>query len=299
MTTMGWEHLTAPDLTGRTVVMTGASDGLGREAALELARWGARLILPVRNRDKGEVVRDRLRRETGRGDVVELVHLDLADLSSVRTAAGEIERLAGADGIPDLVSVAGAITRRREETVDGFERMMGVNALAPMLLVETLLPRVSGRVVLVTSNAHRSGRIDLGDPHFRRTRWSVFGAYGRSKLTEMLWGLDLASRMPAGTDLQLVHPGWVLTNLQNATGHDRIDRFVTTTTRPVAMTAAQGADQVLFALTQPLPNGSYVGPDGLRHLWGRPTLIPRSDTALDRDLAREVVEWMRAEVGLG
>lgn len=250
----------------------------------------------MRNRDKGEVVRARLARETGRPDVVELVDLDLADLGSVRDAIPRIEAATG--GIDHLVGVAGAITRRREETVDGFERMMGVNALAPMLLVESLLPLVRGRVTLVTSHAHTSGRIDLDDMHFRRTRWSIFGAYGRSKLAAMLWGLDLADRMPPGTDVQLAHPGWVLTNLQNATGHDGLDRLITSGSRPLALSATQGADAVLFAMTQPLPPGSYVGPDGLKNLWGRPTLIPRSAQALDRDLAREVVTWMRHEVGL-
>ncbi|WP_083673691.1 SDR family NAD(P)-dependent oxidoreductase [Serinicoccus sp. CUA-874] len=289
-TVLGWEHLTAPDLGGRTVVVTGASDGIGREVALHLARWGARLVLPVRTRGKGEVVRRRLLRETRATgpDPVRLVEMDLADLGSVRRAVVAIQEVLG-ESSADLVNVAGVVSPRRRETVDGAELLLGVNALAPMLLVESLLPVVRDRVVLVTSHAHTAGRIDLDDMHFRRTRWTLPRAYSRAKLTAMLWGLDLGSRMPSGTDLQLAHPGWVVTNLQNASGSALLDRAVTAASGPLVMTATQGAAAVLLALTQPLPPGSYVGPDGWQHLRGRPTLIPRSPAALDRDLAARTV----------
>ncbi len=306
MNVMEWEHLPEPDLTGRTVVMTGASDGLGREAALQLAHWGADLVLPVRTRAKGEVVAQRIIRETGRRGAVRLTSLDLADLSAVRTGAEEIERLVGPSGIGLLIHVAGAVTRRREETADGSERMLGVNALAPLLLTETLLPLVRERVVVVASDAHTFGSIDLDDPHFRRGGWSLRAGYGRSKLTTMLWARELSDRLRAegsgtdgsGVDLQLVHPGWVLTNLQNATGSARLDRLVTEVTRPIAMSAQRGAASVLFAATQPLPPGSYIGPDGRGALRGRPTFLRRSAAAQDRDLAREVAGWARSEVGL-
>ncbi|MGP9680680.1 SDR family NAD(P)-dependent oxidoreductase [Brachybacterium sp. AOP3-A1-3] len=306
MSAMEWEHLPEPNLTGRTVVMTGASDGLGREAALQLALWGADLVLPVRTRAKGEVVAQRIVRETGRRGAVRLTSLDLADLSSVRAGAEEIERLVGPSGFDLLIHVAGVVTRHREVSADGIEMMTAVNALAPLLLTETLLPLVRERVVVVASDAHTFGSIDLNDPHFRRGGWSLRAGYGRSKLTTMLWGRDLADRLRAeasgpdgsGVDLQLVHPGWVLTNLQNATGSERLDRLVTEVTRPIAMTARRGAASVLFAATQPLPPGSYIGPDGRGALRGRPTFLRRSADALDPDLAREVSDWARSEVGL-
>lgn len=304
MSTMGWEHLHAPDLTGRTVVMTGASDGLGREAALQLARWGAGLVLPVRSREKGERVRGRIERETARAGAVRLVDMDLADLTAVRAGADQIRGLVGSAGIDLLIHVAGAVSRSRTESAGGFELMTAVNALAPLLLTELLRDLVHERIVIVASDAHRWGRIDLADPHFRRGGWSMPAAYGRSKLLTMQWGLDLAEQLRAGTeagtgpDLQLVHPGWVLTNLQNATGHDRADRAITALSRPLAMSAEEGAQSVLFAATQTLPHGSYIGPDGVRALRGRPTLLRRSEAALDARAAREATEWMRSEVGL-
>ena len=127
------------DLRGRTVVMTGASDGLGREAALQLALWGADLVLGVRSRAKGGIVRSRITAETGRPGAVRLVDLDLDDLASVRAAAEAIGRVTAGTGIDHLIHVAGLVTRRREETADGFERMLGVNALAPLLLTDLLL----------------------------------------------------------------------------------------------------------------------------------------------------------------
>ena len=299
MNAMAWEHLHEPDLRGRTVVMTGASDGLGREAALQLARWGADLVLAVRSRSKGEVVRARIVRETGREEAVRLVQLDLAELSSVRSAAARIAELTEARGIDLLIHVAGLVTRRRGLSADGFELMTGVNALAPLLLTDLLLPLVRGRVVVTASQAHTFGEIDLSDPYFSRSGWSLRAAYGRSKLVTMLWGRELSERLQergGPVDLQLVHPGWVLTNLQNATGSARLDRLVTEVTRPFAMPPTGGAAAVLFAATQPLPPGSYLGPDGPGALRGRPTLLRRSGPALDRDLAREVTAWARSEV---
>jgi NAD(P)-dependent dehydrogenase (short-subunit alcohol dehydrogenase family) len=279
--------------------MTGASDGLGREAALSLARWGADLVLAVRSRAKGERVRSRIAAETGRKEAVRLVDLDLDDLASVRAGAEAIARATAGTGIDRLIHVAGLVTRRREETADGFERMLGVNALAPLLLTDLLLPAVRERVVVVASHAHTFGRFDPADPHFRRSRWSLRAAYGRSKLVTMLWGLALAEELreaDASTDLQLVHPGWVLTNLQNASGSARLDALVTAASRPLAMTAPEGAAPVLLAATQPLPPGSYIGPDGRGALRGRPTFLRRSAAALDLGLAREVAAWARAEV---
>lgn len=298
---MEWEHLPTPDLTGRTVVMTGASDGLGREAALRLALWGADLVLAVRDRRKGEVVAARIVRETGRPGAVRLTRLDLAELASVRDGAEEIARTVGPGGIDLLIHVAGLVTARRRESPEGFELMTAVNALAPLLLTELLLPLVTERAVVVASESHTFGTIDLADPHFRHGGWSLRAAYGRSKLITMLWGRDLADRLQetGGADLQLVHPGWVLTNLQNATGSARLDRVVTELCRPFAMTAERGAGPVLFAATQPLPPGSYIGPDGRGSLQGRPTFLRRSEVTLDRELAAEVTAWARAEVTAG
>lgn len=301
MDSLGWPLLPAPDLTGEQIVLTGGSDGVGREAALQLALWGAQLVLPVRNRSKGERVAARIVRETGRPDAVTPVPMDLADLSSVRAGAERVRDLVGDHGIDRLVSVAGTVTRRRQSTVDGFEQMAAVNALAPMLLTELLLPTVRERVVIVASQAHTFGRVDPDDLHFRDTSWSLRAGYGASKLLTMLWGLELTDRLrerDARPDLQLVHPGWVLTNLQNASGSARLDRLVTGASRPFAMSAQQGAQSVLFAATQPLPHGSYIGPDGAGALRGRPTFLRRSETASDPDLARRTVARMRREAGL-
>lgn len=302
MNALGWPLLPTPDLTGELIVLTGGSDGLGREAALQLACWGARLILPVRSQGKGERVAARITQETGRRDATTLIPMDLADLSSVRAGSDRIRDLAGDRLVDRLVSVAGTVTRHRRSTVDGFEQMVAVNALAPMVLTERLLPIIRERVVVVASHAHTFGRVDPDDLHFRDGSWSLRAGYGGSKLLTMLWGLELTDRLrerDARPDLQLVHPGWVLTNLQNASGSARVDRLVTAASRPFAMSAQRGAQSVLFAATQPLPHGSYIGPDGAGALRGRPTFLQRTETASDRELAHRTAARMREEVGLG
>ncbi|GAB2542328.1 SDR family NAD(P)-dependent oxidoreductase [Brachybacterium huguangmaarense] len=305
MTVVGTPLLPAPDLTGRTVVLTGGSDGVGRETAFALARWGARLILPVRSRAKGEAVRARLVRETGRPDAATLTDIDLASMAAVRAGAERIANAldaVGTDGIDALVHVAGGVTRKRTDTVDGFEQMVATHALAPMLLTELLLPRIRRRVVVVASHAHTSGRVDPADLHLRTGRWGMGRAYASSKLLAMLWGLDLSRTLRdrgSAVDVQLVHPGWVLTNLQNASGSARLDAAITAASRPLALPAARGAESVLLAATQPLPPCSYVGPDGPGALRGEPTLLRRSAAAADPELAAQAVAAMRREVGLG
>ncbi|MEH6622513.1 MAG: SDR family NAD(P)-dependent oxidoreductase [Dietzia maris] len=312
-----------PDLTGQTWLVTGATSGVGLETAKAASRAGARVILAVRDTERGRQVAAQLPGET------RVVEVDLASLESVRRAAGEltgvgggdaegrvggqiggqIGRVAGekADGeveqIDVLVNNAGAITPRRCETADGFEMLLGVNVLGPFLLTNLLLPLVRRRVVIVASNAHKSGSFDVDDPHFRRRRWTPAAAYAQSKLGDMLWGLALDQRLrdgraeaaAAGVGVQLTHPGWAATGISDATGSAAIDRVVTGVCSLFAQPAAQAALTTMFAATRPLPPCSYTGPDAMRHLRGIPTLIGRSAEASDPAIAERFWEFAAAE----
>lgn len=277
-----------PDQTGCRWLITGATNGLGEATARAAAAAGATLVLPARRVERAQELNQEW---GGRHQVVEL---DLASLESVRAAAAQVT-----DDIDVLVNNAGTVTRRREETDDGFEMMLGVNFLGPFALTHLLLPQVRGRVVIVASDAHQRARMDFVDPHFRQRRWGIASAYGQSKLADMLWGLDLERRLRGSdVDVQLVHPGWVLSNIQSAVGNETVERIITTISQPLAQTADKSALCTLFAATMDLPSCSYVGPDGLRELRGWPSLLGRSANASDVRRASELWDFAVRETGL-
>lgn len=284
-----WTLANLPDQTGRRWLITGATNGLGEATARAAAAAGATLVLPARRVERAE----QLNQEWGGRH--EVVHLDLAYLGSVREAAASIM-----GDIDVLINNAGTITRRREETEDGFEKMLGVNFLGPFAFTNLLLPQVRERIVIVGSDAHQSAHVDFGDPHFRRRRWSIISGYGQSKLADLLWGLALSTHVRGtGVGVQLVHPGWVLTNLQSAVGNKKIERVITALSRPIAQSPDISALCTLFAATADLPECSYVGPDGIRALRGWPSLIGRSANASDPRQARELWEFGVRETATG
>ncbi|MGV8847568.1 SDR family NAD(P)-dependent oxidoreductase [Tessaracoccus sp.] len=283
-----WTLADLPDQTGKRWLITGATNGLGEATARAAAAAGASLILPARRVERAE----QLNQEWGARH--EVIHLDLASLDSVREAAASIT-----GDIDVLINNAGTITRRREETEDGFEKMLGVNFLGPFALTQLLLPQVRDRIVIVASDAHQKAHLDLDDPHFHRRRWSIFGSYGQSKLADMLWGLTLSKRCGgSGVGVQLVHPGWVLSNLQSAVGNKTLERIITTLSRPIAQSADRSALCSLFAATMGLPECSYVGPDGFKALRGWPSLIGRSANASDLRQGDALWEFAVRETGV-
>lgn len=284
-----WTLSDLPDQTGRRWLVTGATNGLGEATARAAAAAGATLVLPARRVERAE----ELSRKWGGHHQV--VPLDLASLASVRDAAAAID-----GNIDVLVNNAGTVTRHRQETRDGFEQMLGTNFLGPFAFTNLLLPQVRGRVVIVGSDAHQGARLDFQDPHFRNRKWGIARGYGQSKLADMLWGLALSRRLRgARVDVQLVHPGWVLSNIQSAVGNETIERIITTISKPLAQSADKSALCTLFAATMDLPNCSYVGPDGLRALRGWPSLIGRSAVASDPQEAEKAWELGVRETGTG
>jgi len=280
-----WTAADLPDLSGRRVVVTGANSGIGYEAALGLARHGARVTLACRDAGRGEAALARLRAAAPGADA-EVRPLDLADLASVRAFA------AGWDGPLDLlVNNAGVMALPQRRTADGFELQLGTNHLGHFaltgLLLEALLAAPRPRVVTVASVAHRMGRIDFGDLQSER-RYRKWPAYGQSKLANLLFMLELQRRADAaGARLTSVaaHPGWAATNLQatgpTMAGSSLEARLAALGNRIFAQDEARGALPTLFAATQDLPGGSYVGPGGLAEMRGDPKLVDMTSRAKD------------------
>jgi len=282
-----------PDQTGRTWLVTGATNGIGREVAVAAARAGARLILPARDAGRAAGLADELR---ALGAEVVTPTMDLADLASVRSCAAGID-----EPIDVLVNNAGAASPRRRETADGFELVLGTNFLGPFAFTNLVVSHVRDRVVITGSNAHRAGTVDLVDPHRRTRRWTFPAAYAQSKLFDTLWARALQRRLDhgptPGVRVQLGHPGWALTNIQNVTGMPALDRVVTAVTSLVAQSAADGALPILAAATRDLPPLTYLGPDGFRRWRGRPAPDWLSDLAMDDEAAEAVWAFGVRETG--
>lgn len=290
--TSQWSPTRLGNLTGKRVVVTGATNGVGLATAGALARAGAQVILAVRNVELGA------QRAAEIGGDTAVVKLDLADQSSVRAFPDLF------DGDVDvLVNNAGVVAQNRSETVDGFEMTLGTNFLGPFALTNLLFPRVRSLIVNVASDAHKSAKINLDDPHLRTTKWSAFPAYGRSKLAMMLWGLELDRRLrAAGSPVtsQLTHPGWVASNLSNLSDKPVMSAFhtvVKTAANVLANDTDAGAAPTLYCISEPIPPGSYVGIDSRLGLKGAPTLSGRSAEACDYDVAARVVAFAEKETG--
>ena len=194
----------------RTVLVTGTTSGIGREAARQLARRGARVVMGVRDVERGEEVARGIRDE---GGIAEVLPLDLASFASVREAAARFAETH--PSLDVLVNNAGVALRRRDVTVDGHERTWQTNFLGGCLLTRLLLPALRRgkrpRVVHVSSEAHRTGRIDWDDPELSRG-YGGFQAYANTKLAQILFTRELARREP-GIAVNALHPGALATRI--------------------------------------------------------------------------------------
>jgi NAD(P)-dependent dehydrogenase (short-subunit alcohol dehydrogenase family) len=277
VTQSSWTATDLPDLRGRTVIVTGANSGVGRTAAQELARAGATVTLAVRDVDKGRAAASSMS-----GDVA-VRHLDLADLSSVRQFA---QSTVGTVNI--LVNNAGIMATSQGRTVDGFEKQIGTNHLGHFALTNLLIPRVSDRVVVVTSDLHRNGRVDLDDLNFERRRYQPWKAYSQSKLANLLFVTELERRLvEAGSSIRATaaHPGYAATNLQGGGFNPILNLAMAFGNRLIAQSAAMGALPTLYAATADIPGGTLIGPDGFRRLRGHPTVDTPAARARDATTA--------------
>lgn len=298
-----------PDLTGKRVLITGASDGIGAIIADRVAGAGASLVLPFRTPSKGQAALQRLR-DAHPGLDVATVPLDLASLASVRQAADTL--LDEGTSIDILIANAGIMTPpARVVTEDGFELQMATNHLGHMALIGRLLPllRTPGtRITSMGSAAAKSGRIDLDDFHSER-RFSTARAYMNSKLAQMMFALELDRRAhDAGAALRsnIAHPGTTLTNLYTAgpnMGRSRpspLAKIVGAFARVglFVQQPADGAQPALLAATHPnAEGGRFYGPDGPGHFTGSPAEQRIYPVATDALLARAV--WDRSAEQIG
>jgi NAD(P)-dependent dehydrogenase (short-subunit alcohol dehydrogenase family) len=295
-----WTAADIPDQTGRTILITGANSGLGLRSAEALAAKGARVLLACRNATKAASAREAVQAKATDAPP-EVVPLDLSSLASV---AACVEQLAGElDHLDVLMNNAGIMAVPEAQTVDGFESQIGTNHLGHFALTGQLLPLLLAapepRVVTVASNAHKLGRVHVDDLFFEHRRYSRWGAYGQTKLANLLFSTELQRRaVDAHTALTAVaaHPGYAATNLTSgpALGAALLKPAFTLGDRLFGQPDHMGALPQLYAATMPdvLPD-DYWGPDAFREQRGYPKRVGRTDRATDREVAARL--WERSE----
>jgi NAD(P)-dependent dehydrogenase (short-subunit alcohol dehydrogenase family) len=292
-----WTESAVPSQTERTVVITGGNTGLGFETARVLAARGASVVLAVRNLDKGKDAAARLSADIPGADV-SLQRLDLSSLDSVHSAAEELRTTY--DKVDLLINNAGVMFTPRGVTTDGFELQLGTNHLGHFaltgLLIDRLLPVAGSRVVTLSSVGHRMrARIHFDDLQLKRG-YSRFGAYGQSKLANLLFTYELQRRLAAAaapTIALAAHPGAANTELvRNSPAPLRIANSLVG--RFVSQAPPMGALPALRAATAPgVLGGQYYGPGGFQQVRGYPKLVESSAQSHDADLQQRL--WAVSE----
>jgi NAD(P)-dependent dehydrogenase (short-subunit alcohol dehydrogenase family) len=202
------------DLSGKRILVTGVSAGLGVETARALAAHGATVVGAARDLDKARAATEVVRAQAANGGSLELVQLDLASLASVRACADGL--LAAGKPFDVIICNAGVMATPKGTTADGFETQFGTNHLGHFVLVNRIasLLKPGSRLVNLSSAGHRFSDIDLDDPNFEHTDYTEFGAYGRSKTANVLFAVEFDRRHRAqGIRAVAVHPGGIQTEL--------------------------------------------------------------------------------------
>ncbi|HEY4851472.1 MAG TPA: oxidoreductase [Streptosporangiaceae bacterium] len=288
-----WTAADVPDQAGRTAVITGANSGIGFETARVLAEHGAAVVLACRDAGQAKDAAARIA-VTAPQAAVTVVRLDLASLASVREAADEIR--ARHDTLDLLINNAGLMVPPPGVTADGFELQIGTNHLGHFaltgLLLDRLLPVEGSRVVTVSSNSHRSGRIHVDD---LQSAGRVAG-YGQSKLANLLFTYELQRRLAAAdarTAALAAHPGTSSTELTR-----NMPAALQMANRAIGWTFTQsaqmGALPTLRAATDPAARGGeYYGPGGRFELKGYPRRVQSSARSHDESTQRWL--WQESE----
>jgi NAD(P)-dependent dehydrogenase (short-subunit alcohol dehydrogenase family) len=284
-----WTEADVPDRSGRVALVTGANTGIGYDAARVLAQRGATVVLGCRDQTKAADAAERIKKVAG-GATVELLDLDLSDLSSVRAAADTVR--SAHDRIDLLVNNAGVMMTPYSRTVDGYELQFATNHLGHFALTGLLLDRVtagpSSRIVTVSSVAHRTGRIDFDDLQSEHD-YKRAAAYGQSKLANLLFTYELQRRLEAAgssTIAVAAHPGFANTELGRHFGMEWLLKGVGAV---MGQTSAMGALPTLRAATDPaVLGGEYYGPRGVFEQRGYPKRVGSNDRSNDVAVAQHL-----------
>jgi NAD(P)-dependent dehydrogenase (short-subunit alcohol dehydrogenase family) len=302
-----WAADEMPRLDGKTVVVTGANSGLGFEGTREFAAKGATVVMACRSVERAESAAAEIRADAG-GEVdgaLDVRECDLASLDSVAAFAEGVDD--DYDAVDVLCNNAGVMAIPRSETEDGFETQFGVNHLGHFALTGRLFPLLDAadgvggdaRVVTQSSGAHEQGEMDFSDLNWERS-YGKWKAYGRSKLSNLLFAYELQRRLDASDEASGVrsvacHPGYTDTNLQMRTaaesGNPLMKVGMKAANAVLGQSPEMGVLPMLYAATTDVDGGAYVEPGGLMNMRGYPTVGRSNDASYDREDAKRLWEY--------
>lgn len=292
-----WNTDNIPDQSGRVVVITGATSGLGKEATKILAGKNTTVIMAVRNTLKGEQVAEEIKKAVPNAKI-EVRKLDLGSLSSVKAFSEGV--IANYNRLDILINNAGVMTCPFSKTEDGFEIQMGTNHLGHFALTGLLMPLLrktkGSRIVATSSIAHRQGDIDFEDIHWEKRKYTTTKAYGDSKLANLYFAYELARKLKDDPDAPLVtaaHPGWTSTELQ------RHNLFFRVLNPFFGQNVASGTLPTLRAATDENARpGDYFGPSGFQELKGAPIVVKSNEMSYNEANAKRLWDISEQMTGI-
>jgi NAD(P)-dependent dehydrogenase (short-subunit alcohol dehydrogenase family) len=279
----------------KVCMVTGANSGIGKVTALELAKGGATVVMVCRSRERGEAAQQEIIAESG-NDNVDLLLADLSSLASARAMVDEFK--SKYDRLDVLVNNAGALFSERKESADGLEMTFALNHmgyfLPTVLLLDMLKASAPARILNVSSDAHRNGRIDFEDLQSKR-RYSSFPAYAKSKLENVLFTVELARRLAGtGVTANALHPGFVRTNFGgNTVGGGIVTFLFRLLVKLIAITPERGAETPVYLATSPAVEG-VTG-----QYFNKKKAVEPARQARDGETARRLWEESERLAGIG
>lgn len=297
MKTKNWGVQKIPDQKDKTVIITGATSGLGKEAARVLAKKNATVIMAVRNIEKAEKVVLEIRNEYVDARI-DIRSLDLSSLDSVHAFAKDI--ISDYNSLDILINNAGVMMCPYSKTKDGFENQMGTNHFAHFALTGLLMPlliRTKGsRIVATSSLAHKQGKIDFTDINWEKRDYKASQAYGDSKLANLYFAYELKRKYennPEAPTIAVSHPGWTKTELDR---HSGLAQFMGNI---VAQTVQMGTLPTLRAATDVnVESGDFFGPSKLMEMRGNPILVKSNSMSHNLENAKTLWELSEKLTGV-
>lgn len=292
-----WNTNNIPDQTGRVLIITGATSGLGKEATRVFAEKNATVIMAVRNTAKGEEVAAEFKKAMPNAKI-KVRKLDLGSLASAKSFSEGI--IAGYNHLDILINNAGVMTCPFSKTEDGFEIQMGTNHLGHFALTGLLMPLLKStkgsRIVATSSIAHRQGNIDFEDINWEERKYNTTKAYGDSKIANLYFAYELARKLKDDPNAPVVtsaHPGWTSTELQR---HSLMFRIL----NPLfSQNVENGVLPTLRAATdENAKAGDYFGPSGFQELKGAPIIVKSNEISYNKVNAKRLWDLSEKLTGI-